>query len=108
MHKHTIDWYLQVNLTSDAVLAQKRWDTAEALTKTLSRSCVIELLRLFLFAPSGTDFTESFTTELIELDSEFPVSKNIQELRLMAGLVMTTTFGKPSNNGDAFALGLRA
>lgn len=108
MHKHTIDWYLQLNLTSDAVLAQKRWDTAEALAKTLSRTRVIELLRLFLFAPSGTDFAESFTNELIELDSEFPVSKNNRELRMMAGLVMVTTFGKTSYKADAFALGLRA
>jgi GTPase-associated system helical domain len=108
VHKHTIDWYLQLNLTSDATLAQKRWDTAETLAKTLTRTRVIELLRLFLFAPSGTDFTQQFTNELIGLDAEFPVSHNIQELRMMAGLVMMTTFGKSSDDGNAFALGVRA
>lgn len=108
MHKHTIDWYLQLNITSDAPIATKRWGTAEALAKTLTRARIIELLRLFLFAPSGTDFTQQFTNELIDLDTEFPVTNNIQELRMMAGLVIITTMGKPSHYANAFALGVRA
>jgi hypothetical protein len=108
VHKHTIDWYLRLNITIDATLAKKRSDTADALAKTLTRARVIEILRLFLFAPSGTDFTQQFTNELIVLDPEFPVSNNLQELRMMAGLVIIATMGKSSHYADAFALGVRA
>jgi len=54
------------------------------------------------------EFSQQFTNELIEIDPEFPVTNNAQELRLMAGLVMTTTFGEASCAANAFALGLRA
>lgn len=108
MHNHTIDWYRQLNLTPDALVAQKRWETAVALGKKLSRTRVIELLRLFLFAPTGTDFTRPFTNELIALDPEYPVSNNTQELRMIAGLAMIAIFDKPSKSANAFALGLRA
>lgn len=108
MHKNTINWYLQVTITPDAALAEKRWTTATAVTKKLSRYYIIELLKLFLFPPSNSIFTEKFTTELIELDNEFPLRDNIQDLRLMAGLIMVNEFEERSYNADAFALGLAA
>jgi len=110
VHKHTIDWYLQVNLTSDAELAERRSSTANAVAQKLSRDRVIELLRLFLFTPPSAEFAQQLTDELIALDTEFPVSNNAQELRMMAGLVMVTTFAQPSLErlAMAFALGLRA
>jgi hypothetical protein len=108
VHKHTIDWYRQTNITLDAATAEKRWATAEAVAKTLSRASAIELLRLFLFVPQNSDFTQRFTSDLVGLDAEFPVSKNMQDLRLMAGLVIMTTFAAPSGPGVALALGLRA
>ncbi len=108
MHKHAIDWYTQVHLVSDATRVQKRWSTAEIVAKTLSRARVIDLLRLFLFKPLSVEFSQQFTNELIDLDPEFPVSNNGQELRLMAGLIMMTSFGDATYYADAFALGLRA
>jgi len=108
MHKHTIDWLRQVNLTPDTALAEKRWATAEALAENVARARIIDLLRLFLFPPSDQEFTRQLTDDLIAVDPEFPVSHNIQELRLMAGLVMVTIFGDASDGGDVFALGLRA
>jgi hypothetical protein len=110
VHTHTIDWYLQLNLTCDAALAQKRSATAEAVAKKITRARVIELLRLFLFSPVGVEFTQQFTNELVVLDAEFPLSNNAQELRMMAGLVMITTFEESSyeKQAKAFALGLRA
>ncbi len=108
MHKHAIDWYAQLHLKSDVALVQKRWSTAETVAENLPRPRVIELLRLFLFATLREEFSQQFTNELIEIDPEFPVSNNAGELRLMAGLVMITTFGKPSHEADAFALGMRA
>lgn len=44
MHKNTIDWYRQVHITLDAPLAEKRWATAEAIAKDLSRARIIALL----------------------------------------------------------------
>ena len=64
--------------------------------------------RIFLFPPSGTEFTQLFTDEIVTLDPEFPVAKNISELRMMAGLIMVACFENPSEEADAFALGLRA
>ena len=78
MHKHTIDWYIQVNITADAVLAEKRWATAVAYAKTLNRQKVLQLLRLFLFGIGDSQYQQEFTNELIKLDPEFPVSKNTQ------------------------------
>lgn len=108
MHKHTIDWYIQVNITADAVLAEKRWATAVAYAKTLNRQKVLQLLRLFLFGIGDSQYQQEFTNELIKLDPEFPVSKNTQELRMMAGLVIVTTYEKHSEVTNAFALGIRA
>lgn len=108
MHKHTIDWYLQLQLKSDAAQAQKRWSTAEKGAATANRTRVIDLLRLFLFVPSSNGFTGAFTNELVTLDAEFPISENTQELRLMAGLIMVAAFEKPSGLANAFSLGLRA
>lgn len=108
MHKHTIDWIRQVELTADTALAEKRWGTAEKIAKKLNRARVIELLRLFLFPANSTDFTKAFTDELVGLDPEFRVTDNIQHLRLMAGLVMVSIFDEPSHEADAFALGIRA
>lgn len=108
MHKNTIDWYRQVHITLDAPLAEKRWATAEAIAKDLSRARIIALLRLYLFPPANTDFTQQFTNEIITLDPEFPIKNNKQDLRLMAGLVMVASFEEGSNEADAFGLGLRA
>ncbi|WP_395751680.1 GTPase-associated system all-helical protein GASH [Prosthecobacter sp.] len=108
MHKHTIDWFRQINITADQALAQRRWSAAEAVAKKVSRPSIVGLLKLFLFPNSDTAFATSFTDELVALDPEFPVSQNHQELRLMAGLVMVTTFSKSSSIADAFGLGLCA
>jgi hypothetical protein len=45
---------------------------------------------------------------LVKLDSEFPVSKNIEELRQIAGLVMVVKFAASSHEADLFALGSEA
>lgn len=108
MHKHTIDWLRQIEITCDAALAEKRSETAEKVAKKLTRARIVQLLRLFLFQASSTDFTKQFTEELVDLDPESAVTDNIQYLRLMAGLVMISIFDEPSHEADAFALGIRA
>jgi len=108
MHKDTIDWYRQLNLTSDATLAAKRWDTANKVAEKLTRTRIVELLRLYLFPQVNSDFAQKFTSELKDFDIEFPGDENTPELRLMAGLVAVTTFGAPSHVATAFALGIRA
>ena len=108
MHNHTIDWYLQLHLTSDSTIAKRRWDTAISLAKKLTRTRIIELLRLFLFVPSDSGFIKQFTSDVIDIDKEFPISNNTNELRMMAGLVIVTTFQGSNANANALALGLRA
>lgn len=108
MHKHTVDWIRQVEITADAGLAEKHWETAKKLAENLTRPRIIEFLRLFLFPTSATDFTKTFTEELVELDPEFRISDNIQYLRLMSGLTMVSIFNNSSDEADAFALGVRA
>lgn len=108
MHNHTIDWYRQILLTPDAELANKRWETAQTVAKKLSRARIIDLLQLYLFPVSDSEFSTRFTEELITIDKEFPVAKNASELRMMAGLIMATCFENPSEEADSFALGLRA
>jgi hypothetical protein len=65
------------------------------------------LLRLFLFAKPDPAEIRWFTEALLKLDQEFPVTNNAEELRLMAGVVMATTFAGRSRPANAFALGLR-
>jgi len=107
MHKSTLDWLRQTNITADNALAEKRWKIAEKAVEKLTRPRVVELLRLFLFPASGADFEQSFTDELQAADKEFP-GDSVQELRLVAGLIMLIAFEKVLHAGDAFALGLRA
>jgi len=107
MHKNTIDWLKQTNLTADVALGEKRWATAERVSEKLARIRIIELLRLFLFAPTNLDSAQKITDELKVLDVEFP-GDSIQELRLMAGFVILTTYANSSPEADVFALGIRA
>jgi hypothetical protein len=108
MHKHTIDWLSDVFLTREPAIAERHWKTATTLAEKPSRSHVIDLLRLFLFPQSSSEFMNRFTDELIQLDVQFKVKDNCEHLRLMAGLVMVASFEKPSCAGDAFALGILA
>ena len=109
MHKHTIDWLRQVHITgspADTSLAERRWTMAEKWTEDLTRARVIELLRLFLYSKTDPVAVQRVTDELLDLDKEFPVSENTEEVRLVAGLAMAARFEEPTNYSDAFALGL--
>ena len=107
MHNHTIDWLRQTNISADKELAEKRWNLAVAVSKTLSRPKIVGLLRLFLFQITDSEFARVLTEELLTHDPEFPVAQNIQEVRLVAGLVIAATFEESSSSADAFALGVR-
>jgi hypothetical protein len=109
MHPHTVDWLRNVEINADAALAQKRWDAAiKYAEQGIPRNRIIDLLRLFLFPKPDTELAENLTKEMLVLDQDFPVTGNVESLRLMAGLVMATTFEDGSHAADAFALGLRA
>jgi len=108
MHPHTIDWLRNVEITADSALAQKRWGMAEKYGADLTRQQIINLVRFFLFPKPDAVAVTDFTNELLKLDPEFPVSGNAELLRVMAGLVMATTFETSSPKAGAFALGLRA
>jgi hypothetical protein len=108
MHKHAIDWLRQLSLTADAALAEKRWNAAATVAKTRSRARLIELLRLFLFPTAEGDVLKRWTDELIGIDPEFPVSQNLQEVRLLAGFAIVATFEEVSTASDTLALGMRA
>jgi hypothetical protein len=108
MHRHLIEWFRNVHIHPDPKVIEQRWKTAQEYGEKLSRASVPLLVRLFLFPKTETEQIESFSRELLALDKEFPVTGNTEEVRLMAGVVMVTTFGASSLKGDAFALGLRA
>jgi hypothetical protein len=108
MHAHLIDWFRNVHIHSDSKVVEQRWDAATKYSKKLSRSSICSLLRLFLFSVSDPGDKALFEKALLEIDQEFPVAGNDQELRLMAGVVMVVTFEESSHAADAFALGLRA
>lgn len=107
-HKYTIDWLRQTNITADDALADKRWASAVAVAQDLSAADAVELLRLFLFESKESAFATKITDRLVNLDSEFPVTKNVEELRQIAGLVMVVKFGTSSHQADLFALGCEA
>ena len=107
-HKHTIDWLRQTNITADEALAEKRWSSAVAVAEDLSAADAVELLRLFLFESKESAFATELTDRLVKLDPEFPVSKNIEELRQIAGLAMVVKFGASTHEADMFALGCEA
>lgn len=107
MHPHLVDWFRNVHINPDLKTVEKRWSTAKKYSTTLSRVSVPRLLRLFLFAKPDPGEISWFTDALLRLDKEFPVTNNVEELRLMAGVVMVTTFTDRSRPANAFALGLR-
>ena len=107
MHPHLVDWFRNVHINPDLKAVEKRWSTAQEYSTTLSRVSVPRLLRLFLFAKPDPGEISWFTEALLRLDKEFPVTNNVEELRLMAGVVMVTTFADRSRPANAFALGLR-
>jgi len=108
MHPYLIDWFRNIYINPDPGVIEKRWKAAQIYGAKLSRGSVALLLRLFLFAETNTDQAKEFTDALLVLDKEFPVTGNTEELRLMAGVVMLTTFLDLSKAGTALALGLRA
>lgn len=109
MHPHTIDWLRNVEINADVALAEKRWAVAAKYGEKLSRTQIINLIQLFLFPKPPAALVTAYTSELLKLDPEYPVSGNSESVRVMAGLVMATSFTAGSSNyADAFALGLRA
>ena len=108
MHPHLIDWLRNVQIDPDPKVAARRWGTAQGYAQKLDRASVGKLLNLFLFSAPNPSLTQWFTNELLQLDTEFPVTNNNEELRLMAGIVMVTLFEQSSYKSDAFALGLRS
>jgi len=108
MHPHLIDWFRNPHLQSDATVVEKRWTTAKTYSEGLDQDSICSLIRLFLFAKADEVERKRFEDHLLSIDSEFPVTGNDEELRLMAGVVMVTTFTPGSDRGLAFALGLRA
>jgi hypothetical protein len=107
MHPHLIDWLRNVEINPDQNLAQQRWKAAEEFAASLSRASVPRLLRIFLLPKSDAGEIAWMTDELLRLDPEFPASSNAELVRLMAGVVMVTTFEASSAAGYAFALSLR-
>ncbi len=108
MHRNTTDWYRQIHLKPDSALAASRWNTAKSFSEKLNRDSVLGMIRLFLGLPNGMDFHRRMTDEVLAIDPEFPISDNLQELRLMAGLVMVTTFEPDAPFGPAMALGVKS
>lgn len=108
MHKHLIDWFREVHLHPDQKVVERRWETAGKYVSKLSRADVPVLLRTFLFEGTDAAQKKSLTDQLLALDSEFPVSGNDQELRLMAGVIMVSAFSEVTSDADALALGLKA
>ena len=107
MHPHLIDWFRDVEINPDQNVVEQRWNAAAEFAEHLSRASVPRLLRLFLFSRPDSDEVKWLTDELLPLDPKFPVSNNARIARLMAGVVMITTFDGSSPKGYAFALGLR-
>lgn len=107
MHTHLIDWFRNLHINPDPAVVEKRWSLAEAYLEKMSRGQIPRLIRIFLFAPQDLAEVKGFAAELLALDKEFPVTGNTEEVRLMAGVVMVASFDS-SQNGDAFAMGLRS
>jgi len=108
MHPHLIDWLRNVHINPDPKVAARRWEAAVGYSGKIGRESVSKLLHLFLFSSPTPELSKWFTDELLKLDSEFPVTSNQEELRLMAGIVMVSLFEGSSYTADAFALGLRS
>ena len=108
MHPYLIDWFRNVEINVDLDMVEKRWETATIYGKQLTRKSAETLLRLVLFTGTDAGQVKMLTDALLKLDREFPVAGNTEELRLMAGVVMVTTFASFSDAGNAMALGLRA
>jgi hypothetical protein len=108
MHPHLIDWFRNIHLHPEVDVIKKRWDTASKYAKSSTSADVCSLLRLFLYSKPDEGERKKFEDALLKLDVEFPVKGNEEELRLMAGIVMITTFTARSERGVAFALGLKS
>ena len=108
MHPHLFDWFRNVHIKPDPTVVEQRWKVASTFGQKLSRGSILRLLGLFLFPTPDTAEVKWLTEEFLALDGEFPVTNNAEEVRLMAGVVMSTTFDQSSSGGDAFALGLRS
>jgi hypothetical protein len=108
MHPHTIDWLRNVEINVDAALAEKRWKVATDFAAALEKSVALDLIRLFLFTKPDAALVSSLTEKFLKFDAEFPVSSNLEKVRVMAGLVIATTLNGNSKYGDFFSLGIRA
>ena len=103
MHQLLIDWLKRIHLNADTALATKRWKLAETLAGKITRKELLQLLRAFLFSPAPPELIQNLTQQFLEIDQEFPASKNIEDVRLMAGIVITVAFSQRTSDADAFA-----
>lgn len=106
MHPHLIDWLRDTEINPDAALATKRWSLAKKFGDKLGRPEAIDLLRAFVCNIPDQATIERLTKGFLDIDQEFPATKNTEVVRIAAGIVMVTTFASSTYTGDALALGL--
>jgi hypothetical protein len=89
IHQQFGDWYRSATLTPTEDLLQKRWTGIEDLVKQPTAPQLLGLAKLFTL-PHATEavipagFRESFRAH----DDLFPLRDNLQELRILAGIVL--------------------
>lgn len=107
MHKAFADWYRAASVAPPLEVLEQRWAGVEQLTKQLTRAELTELVRLFSVLPNaGYETPEFMDVAFRQHDSAFPTRGHMQELRVLAGVVLRTAIDEQNDSAVAAAYGL--
>ncbi len=88
MHDRFNEWYRQARIKRDEEQLNKRWKGVEGITKQKDIS-IPEIVRLYFGLPKSEDgFISTFQNVFQKADKLFPMSRNKNELRVLAGAVI--------------------
>lgn len=88
MHQQFGEWYLRARIKVKEEQLNKRWKGVEGITKQKEIN-IPEIVRLYFALPIREDgFIDAFQSIFQKSDQLFPMRKNANELRVLAGAVI--------------------
>lgn len=107
MHQNFYHWHTNAELTPDTSILEPRWNAAAKVVAKSPVGDLVELLRLALFPPKRSDFSERFTSALVKAEPTFPAVQNENLLRVMAAASLSSKLENYSTDANVIALGVR-
>ncbi len=101
------DWYRTVSISPTAEQVSARWAGIEAASVDVTASRIIDFARLYTIKPhKGYETPQYLDNFFRDQDTLFPNKGNVEEIRLLAGVILRNIIDKKLPGASAAAYGI--